>query len=403
MWHGGRPVKLFISYARADRPRAEILAGRLKQAGNTVWLDSDLRVGQAWWDNILEQIRFCDAIVVGVSKAALKSVACQRERQYAMHLGKPVLPLTFEPIDSVPLPIDIAPLQVIDYSTPDESSGFVLMGALSALPPPAVLPDPLPDPPQMPPPPLADLVTLLNQQQLSMNDQFAIIGQLEVALAPSADDRERRVALELLPQFAARSDLLEIVARRIDALRPQTGGAGDQHPGGAPQWPPSAPAAGPQWPSQGPAAGQQWPPQGQAAGQQYPPQGQAAGQQYPPPGNRQQYRPPPQNAPRPASVAPHWGMAVTSAVLTFTTVVFCPIGIVALVSASRTDAHLKAGDVAAARKASSRVPVMFWSSIAIWIVLGIFIAIGAASGNNNNSGSLGRVSGSASISRMSAR
>jgi TIR domain/Interferon-induced transmembrane protein len=378
-------VKLFISYARADRPRAENLAGRLKQAGNTVWLDSDLRVGQAWWDNILEQIRYCDAIVVGVSRAALKSVACQRERQYAVHLGKPVLPLTFEPMDSVPLPADIAPLQVIDYSAPNESSGFVLMGALSGLPPPPLLPDPLPAPPDMPPPPLAHLVTLLNQQQLSMNDQFAIIGQLEVALVPSADERERRVAQELLPQFAARSDLLETVARRIDVLRSQAGGTGGQ--GTAQQWPPQ---------DQGSA--QQWSPQGHSAGQQYPPRTQSAPQS--------QSASRPQSAPRPgvsARVSAHWPMAITSAVLTFLTVIFCPIGIVALSSASKTDTSLKAGDVAAARKFSSRVPVMFWSAIAIWVVLVILIIIGAASSNNDNSDSLGGVSGSVAVSQLSAR
>lgn len=307
---GENVMELFISYARADRPRAAALAEQLKQAGNVVWLDSDLRVGQAWWDKILDRIRSCDAVVVGVSQAALTSVACRREREYAMQLGKSVLPLTFEPINTVPLPTDIARLQAYDYSQPDANSGFVVMGALSALPAAPPLPNPLPSPPDMPPPPLADLVDLLNQPQLSKNDQFAIIGQLEVALGPGAGGQERAVATELLRQLAARPELLQSVAQRIATLQARAGQQVRQPPGGRP------------------------------------PRGKLA----------------------PKSVSPRWGMAISTAVLTFAPILLCPIGIVALVSASRTGPNFQAGNLAAAQRSSSRVKAMFWTAVVLWVI-----------------------------------
>lgn len=323
--------QIFISYARADQPRAAALAEQLKQAGNVVWLDSDLRVGQAWWDRILERIRSCDAVVVGVSRAALKSVACQREREYAMRLGKSILPLTFEPMNTIPLPADIAWLQAYDYSAPNANSGFVVMGALSALPAAPPLPNPLPHPPTMPPPPLANLVQLLNQPQLSQNDQFAVIGQLEVALGPGNDAQERAVAMDLLRQMAERPELLQSVAQRIAALQKRTG---------------------------------------QRTGQQRVPRRPAAQ---------------PKAKLPPNSVRPRWGMAITTAVLTFLPIFLCPIGIVALVNAARIGPSLQAGDLATAQRSSSRVKAMFWIAIALWVIVIIIeIIVAAAKGSNLN-------------------
>src|SRR5215472_13482389 len=127
MGTSGGSVKLLISYARPDRERADYLAQRLRQAGNEVWLDTELTGGQVWWDKILDQLRKCDALVMMVSFASIKSQACMHERHYATQLGKPVLPVAVEQIRAEALPSDLARLQVIDYSQPSETAAFRLI------------------------------------------------------------------------------------------------------------------------------------------------------------------------------------------------------------------------------------------------------------------------------------
>lgn len=214
-------MQLFISYARPDRPRAESLTLRLRQAGITVWLDSDLLGGQAWWDRILDQLRTCDAVVVVISAAAIKSHACRSERQYAMELGKPILPLTVEPMRTEMLPADIAGRPVIDYSQPSEDAAFELIGAIRALPSPGELPYPLPTAPAVPTSPFGSLVDRLAEPALSLKDQLDIIARLGAALGPAADPHDAPIALELLRQMDERPDLLATAAREIEKIRAQ--------------------------------------------------------------------------------------------------------------------------------------------------------------------------------------
>jgi hypothetical protein len=224
----GGPVQLFVSYARPDRTRAESLTLQLRQAGILVWLDSDLVGGQAWWDRILDQLRSCDAVVVAVSKAAIKSQACRSEREYAAMLGKPLLPLTLEVMNSEILPADIARIQTIDYSQPSEAAAFALIGAILALPRAGALPNPLPTAPPVPTSPFGTLVDRLADPALSMDDQLAIIGRLEAALGPAADPHDRPTALELLRQMDERPDLFAAAARQIEKIRAQVRAADQQ-------------------------------------------------------------------------------------------------------------------------------------------------------------------------------
>jgi len=52
-----------------------------------VWVDERLSGGQAWWDEILAQLRSCDAMLIAISPALLESQASALERQYAAHRG----------------------------------------------------------------------------------------------------------------------------------------------------------------------------------------------------------------------------------------------------------------------------------------------------------------------------
>jgi hypothetical protein len=385
-------VQLFVSYAHPDRLRAESLSTQLRQAGIEVWLDSDLVGGWPWWDRILGQLRSCDAVVAALSGASIRSNACRSEREYAAQLGKPILPIILERMHAGRLPTDVAPIQTIDYSNPDEAAAIKLIGAVFALPKPGPLPFPLPTPPPLPESPFGNIADRIVGPSLDMDEQLAIIGRLEDALGPTGFPENRSIAAEMLAQMAMRQDLFQNVARRIDNLQKESGTAGwPVHR--APQSQP-APArqtqreASPRPQQERPSGGRQewWASSnattgtdataastidGGASENRTTSKGDGGngasgrgGTQHPPPA------PTPVPPAGPAGdVSDHRGMAITSAILTFITILFSPIGIAALFYSSRTRSYLAANDVVAARRASKRVVIAFWVTMGLWFLV----------------------------------
>jgi TIR domain len=215
-------MRLYISYARPDWPKADSLAQRLRDSGHSVWVDTDLMGGQSWWDTILDRIRESDAFIAVLSRSSLKSGACQAERGYAARLGKPVLPIIIEPFRTETLPSDILQLQIVDYSQADETAAFRLLGAIMRLPSPQPLPVPLPEPPYVPSSPWANLVDQVGAPTLSLDQQLAIVARLEDALGPDSGPADRHTALGLLSQMERRTDLYAVVGRRIESLKQNT-------------------------------------------------------------------------------------------------------------------------------------------------------------------------------------
>ena len=359
-------MDLFFSYARPDRPKADSLAQRLRQAGNDVWLDTELTGGQVWWDKILYQLRKCDAFVAIVSWASIKSQACGLERHYAMSLRKPVLPVAVEPIRGEVLPPDLARLQLIDYSQPGEAAAYQLVGSIMRLAPPPSLPNPLPEPPEVPISYLASIAARLSAPTLSMDEQFGIVGTLEDAITVSADPSDRASALELLAEMEGRSDLLAAVYRRISAIKNTVSQTGSSQSYVPPQQ----------------DIPRQEPPKRDAANGEGARYGKrtntAQDQQREPPRSPPLRQQTPRQQPRPAAISSHWAMAVTALV------VFWPLGIAAVVFASRVQTKLRIGDLASAQKSSSRVKVIFWISIAL---LALILIIAIASSNSNSQAS----------------
>jgi hypothetical protein len=229
---------VFVSHAREDRASADRLHRRLEPLGYTVWLDTELKGGQIWWDQILANIAACDVFLAVVSRASLNSVACRREREYAQSLHKPILPIGVEPISQA-LPRDLSVAHLVDYSAPGEDAAFALAAALRALPPAPPLPQPMPPAPPVPLSYLSDLTDRLAAPDLTRSQQNAILDELEPALR-SGDAEERDGALQLLATMRTK-DLYADVERRIDhilRLGGDTGGAA-LPPNGSP-YPPGA-------------------------------------------------------------------------------------------------------------------------------------------------------------------
>jgi TIR domain len=212
--------KLFISYARDNKRDVDQLVAHLGTMGYDTWVDAALRGGQDWWNEILQRIADTDVVIAIYSAAALNSTACGREFEWAVALGKPVVPVAVEPPPTA-LPTRFARRQIIDYSEPAERplAALKLQGALATLPTAPALPDPLPEPPKAPMSYLTDIIDLITQANaLDHDQQHQILHQLEPALT-SFDPLERQGGRDILERFSARGDLYADVDRAIRRLR----------------------------------------------------------------------------------------------------------------------------------------------------------------------------------------
>jgi hypothetical protein len=175
-------------------------------------VDQRLEGGQSWWDEILDQIRMCDAVLVPISDALLTSEACKSERQYARALGKGILPILIDVVPTHTLPSDLALLQIVDYTTPGAEVAFELAGALHVLPASPPLPDPLPEPPPIPKSYQYDLADLVHSPSLNLDEQLTVVAKLRgFVFQPEDADW----ALELLRGMQKRRDLFKAVDEQI--------------------------------------------------------------------------------------------------------------------------------------------------------------------------------------------
>lgn len=206
--------RLFVSYARENKAAVDELVRHLDSLDYDSWVDSSLRGGQSWWDEILQRITDSDAFVAIVSRASLNSVACIRELEWARALGKPVLPVAVQTLPEA-LPRYLSMLHIVDYSQPGQDAAFALAGALAALPLAPPVPANLPDKPPAPLSYLTDLIDQVSQEAtLTHEQQREILLQLQPALR-SADPEERHGGRYVLETFSRRDDLYADVDRTL--------------------------------------------------------------------------------------------------------------------------------------------------------------------------------------------
>lgn len=208
-------MPIFVSYARKDRDRAETLVRDLESSRNLVWMDSELTGGQAWWDAILEQIRQCELYVFVLSPESLRSRACRLELDYAVALGRPLLPVQIRDVAISTAPPPIADTHIVDYRERTADAGIALVAAVAHHPPPPPLPDPMPAPP---PPPMSymnEFRDQLDAPSLSYQQQSHLLVDLRGYLS---DDDDGPIARELIATLRGRRDIAESIGREIDQL-----------------------------------------------------------------------------------------------------------------------------------------------------------------------------------------
>src|SRR5690554_6512733 len=94
-------MKLFVSYARVDKPLCKQIVEHLQDV-HEVGYDRRLHDGQEWWDEIVRRLDWCDGFVYLLSPESVVSPYCQREYKIASDAGKPVIPVLIQARTEIP-------------------------------------------------------------------------------------------------------------------------------------------------------------------------------------------------------------------------------------------------------------------------------------------------------------
>lgn len=210
---GVRRTRVFVSYAREDVEAARRLVETLGQLGLEPWIDSELSGGQRWWDEVLSNIRSCDAFAFCQSRASLQSTACEHELAYAVALRRVLLPILVadSPADEL-LPPVLAETQRVDFTA--ESGVALLARALLRLPAESpTLPDPMPPPPPVPATHLGPYQERVKEPPTSFPEQVILMAELrDLWRKPDS----RAAATELLKEL--RSHRLMLAGSVVDDI-----------------------------------------------------------------------------------------------------------------------------------------------------------------------------------------
>lgn len=216
-------MKVFVSYSSLDDEVVRSLAADLERARHEVWLDQDLSGGEAWWAEILKQIRECDIFVLALTNDSLRSVPCQAERDYARALGRPILPVQVGEVTSFRTD-PIFSMQIVDYRDATKNNVIDLVAALHQRASEGTeLPDDLPEPPPMPFEYLQRLGAAINSSAaLSLDAQAAMLFELRTALEDVNDKSVVNDIYGLLHALRDRKDVVHRIVREIDSILERT-------------------------------------------------------------------------------------------------------------------------------------------------------------------------------------
>jgi hypothetical protein len=210
-------MKIFISYSRVDQPLVESLKNDLTKLGHEVWIDQNLLGGQAWWDEILQRIRECQAYVFALSPSSLDSEACMAELGYANALRRPLLPIMVAKTNASYFPPEISHAQYVTYEPEGRETVMSLVASLSSLQVGGDLPNPLPDPPGIPESPLYELRVTINQDsEIPRSRQLWILDGLRRQLGNLQLQND---VTQMLEAFRRRPDIMADVATDLDQLK----------------------------------------------------------------------------------------------------------------------------------------------------------------------------------------
>ncbi|HEU4785041.1 MAG TPA: toll/interleukin-1 receptor domain-containing protein [Ktedonobacterales bacterium] len=124
------PPRLYLSASGQDRPFVDSLCARLRSRGLAVREGGDL--GEtATRDERQREIDTCQAVLVVISRASMRSAEVTADYQYALAHTQQIFPVIVSTAND--LPADLSHLQAIDFSAGEEAGWAELLIALDTL------------------------------------------------------------------------------------------------------------------------------------------------------------------------------------------------------------------------------------------------------------------------------
>lgn len=208
---------IFISYSRTSRERISAIANDLIALDFEVWYDIKISGGQAWWEEILRQIRDCSVFVFAVDDSSVQSSACSSELEYAILLRKSIVPILLDRRVGVgSIPASLRQLHVVECWNQDKETLLALRSAILRIPESPDIPEVLPNPPAIP---KATEIGLREQidstSELTHSQQDRIVKEVRrmVFDRKSADE-----SVLLLTRLRERKDLMRDFISEVDYL-----------------------------------------------------------------------------------------------------------------------------------------------------------------------------------------
>ncbi len=96
-YEGSEPY-IFVSYAHKNSDQVLPVISTLQEQGFRVWYDAGIEVGSEWPEYIAEHLERCNVFLAFLSQAALDSVNCRQEINFAIEERKEMLVVYLEDI-----------------------------------------------------------------------------------------------------------------------------------------------------------------------------------------------------------------------------------------------------------------------------------------------------------------
>lgn len=115
----------FISHVAADVSLRNRVRHSLGRHLVTTWLhQTDIRKGETYEQAVWSGIEGADNVLFFITKEAIESEKCQKELEYAMSIGKRIIPLLVEDISEDNFPPQIKGLQFVDFTENKDEADY---------------------------------------------------------------------------------------------------------------------------------------------------------------------------------------------------------------------------------------------------------------------------------------